>query len=75
MNERSRLQSRDKYPCKDCAKRHPGCHAICPDMAAAKKRAEKRKAAESSRRQTDNDYWGLRSEAWLRAQRKKQKER
>lgn len=51
--------------CKDCPKRHIGCHATCEDYIAFRKALdeENRKRHEKERieRMVDNDYHSIRS--------------
>ena len=49
------MPSRDKYPCKDCAKRYPACQDKCPDMLKAKKENEERKAIERTKKLIEHD--------------------
>lgn len=58
MTDLRRLPSRDKFPCyvdgKHCEKRHPACQDTCPDMIAAKKLNDERKAIERRKREQEN---------------------
>lgn len=79
LNDLRRLPSRDKFPCyvngKHCEKRYPACQDKCPDMAAAKKTNDERKAIERRKRQQENaptEYSIIRN---LAAARRKMKER
>lgn len=49
------MQSRDKYPCKDCTKRYPACQDKCPDMLKAKKANAERKAIEAQKKMAEHD--------------------
>ena len=69
------MPSRDWYPCKDCRKRYPACQDKCPDMAAAKKMNEERKALERKKRDVENAATEYSIKRNFAAARKKIKER
>ena len=73
------MPSRDQYPCyvdgKHCEKRYPACQDKCPDMAAAKKANEERKAKERQKRYEENTATEYSIKRNFAAARKKIKER
>lgn len=75
ISENRRLTTRDKHPCYGCEKRYPACQDKCPDMAAAKKANEERKAVERRKRLDDNCVKEYSIQRQLHAQRKKMRER
>lgn len=75
ISENRQLTTRDKHPCYGCEKRYPACQDKCPDMAAAKKANDERKAIERRKREQENaptEYSIIRN---LAAARRKMKER
>lgn len=72
---RKPMPSRDKYTCKDCAKRKPACQGTCPEKMAIDKTKEDRKAIERKKRYAENAATEYCIERQLKAQRKKFKER
>lgn len=45
-----------KYPCKDCEKRHPGCHADCAPYLEARERNQAANAEERKTIEEKLDY-------------------
>ena len=43
--------------CKDCKKRYPGCHSVCPDYILNKKEHEERKEALRKDKLNTYDYY------------------
>lgn len=66
---------RDKYPCKDCAQRAPGCHDRCERFKAAKKTNENRKSIEREKRGTDYGVTNIQYMGFLQVTRGKKPER
>lgn len=60
--------ARDKFPCKDCHDRQPGCHDRCERYSAVKAKAEARKETKRSKRRTLNaaDEYTIRQAASAR---------
>ena len=76
MNDlRHPMPSRDKYPCKDCAKRYPACQDKCPEMLKAKKENAERKALERKNRDAEHAVTEHSIKRNFAAARKKIKER
>jgi hypothetical protein len=70
------LPHRDKYPCNDfpdgkCPKRHPACQDTCPDMIAAKEKANARKEKERANRMKDDSAIDFQVKQSARVTRKK----
>ena len=57
--EKNRRARWDKYPCKDCPKRHPGCQDHCEDFKAAKAVNEARKEKERKARNLQHELNGF----------------
>lgn len=51
--------SRDKYPCKDCQKRQPGCQDHCEEYKSAKAVNEARKEKERKARNLQHELNGF----------------
>lgn len=59
MNEKYKWTSRDKYPCKDCRDRHPGCQDHCEEYKSAKAANEERKEKERKARSLQHELDGF----------------
>lgn len=46
-------------PCKDCQKRHAGCHSECKEYAEYKAEHEKRKAEVEQKKRDESALWDL----------------
>lgn len=45
-----------KFPCKDCADRHPACWSECEKYKKAKKEQDEKALQKRKREQTERDY-------------------
>lgn len=67
--------SRDKYPCKNCVKRVPGCHDRCERYNAAKQESANRKTVEREKRTVDSGVSEVKHNGYLAVNRLKPRER
>lgn len=75
MMDNRHLSSRDKYPCKGCEKRQPGCHDSCEEYKRHKEKNDERKAKEKARRAEEHALTEYSIKRNFAAARRKIKER